>query len=57
MKRFACGDVVPGCTTTFVEASEELVLGAVARHAAHAHGIPSPTAELVDAVRSHIHPA
>ena len=54
MKRFACGDVVPGCTATFVEASEEAVLGAVAAHAAHAHGIASPSAELVDAVRSRI---
>jgi len=57
MKRFACGDVVPGCRTTFVEATEEAVLGAVAAHAAHAHGIASPTAELVDAVRSHIRSA
>jgi predicted small metal-binding protein len=57
MKHFACGDVVPGCTRTFTESSDDRVLAAVARHAAADHGVAAPTAELVSAVRAHIRAA
>lgn len=54
MKTFCCGDVVPGCAATFTEVDDELILARVARHAASAHGIASPGADLVAAVRGHI---
>lgn len=54
MKSFACGDVVPGCEARWVCSSEDEVLAQVARHAAEAHGVPQPPAELVAAVRARI---
>lgn len=50
MKRFRCGDVVPGCTASFAGTEDE-ILGQVAAHAAHDHGISEVTPELVGAVR------
>jgi predicted small metal-binding protein len=35
----ACGDVVPGCPTTFTGVSKESVLEQAAPHAAAAHGL------------------
>jgi predicted small metal-binding protein len=55
MKSFACGDVVPGCDARFVCDTEDEILAAVAAHARLDHGLTSVPAELVDAVRSHIH--
>lgn len=54
MKSFACGDVVPGCTARWEEASDELVLARVAEHAAAVHGLVEVPADLVAAVRSAI---
>lgn len=54
MKRFACGDVVPGCDATFVCSTDEDVLAEVARHAARDHGLSEVPAELVEQVRSRI---
>ena len=54
MKKFACGDVVPGCDAQWVCSSEEEVLAEVAAHAAEAHGITDVSPELVTLVRSHI---
>ena len=54
MKKFACGDVVPGCTATFGCATEELVLEQVAAHAADAHGLTEVPPELAEQVRAHI---
>jgi predicted small metal-binding protein len=54
MKTFCCGDVVPGCAATFTEADDELILARVAQHAASHHGIATPGADLVDAVRGKI---
>lgn len=54
MKRFACGDVVPGCDATFVCDSDDDVLVAVAGHAARDHGMTSVPDSVVSAVRSNI---
>ena len=54
MKSFACGDVVPGCTATWLCSTEDEVLAAVAVHARQDHGLVDIPAELVDQVRSKI---
>jgi predicted small metal-binding protein len=54
MKKFACGDVVPGCSATWVLEDDEAIFAAVGRHAAEDHGITEITDELVQAVRDHI---
>jgi predicted small metal-binding protein len=54
VKRFACGDVVPGCDATFVCSDDDEVLAEVARHAAREHGLTDVPAELVEQVRSRI---
>lgn len=35
----ACGDVVPGCPTTYVADSQDELLAKIAPHAAEAHGL------------------
>jgi predicted small metal-binding protein len=52
MKRFRCGDVVPGCTAVFNEPTEDQILSAVASHALHDHGISEIPPALVARVRS-----
>jgi predicted small metal-binding protein len=54
MKRFACGDVVPGCDATFVCSTDDEVLTAVGRHAADAHGMGHLPSGVVAQVRSRI---
>ncbi|MDB4931271.1 MAG: hypothetical protein JWM10_3755 [Myxococcaceae bacterium] len=54
MKRFACGDVVPGCEAHWVCSSEEEILAQVASHACDAHGMASVPDEVVRAVRERI---
>lgn len=39
VKQFACGDVVPGCQSSFVGADDEAVLAQVAAHARADHGL------------------
>jgi predicted small metal-binding protein len=56
MKRFVCGDVVPGCETAFVSATDDEILVSAAQHAADAHGISPVPPEVLDQVRSHISP-
>lgn len=57
MKEFSCGDVVPGCTDSFVgDSDDDIVLQAV-RHAEIDHGIGSITEDLIAAVRSAIRTA
>jgi predicted small metal-binding protein len=51
MKRFACGDVVPGCHARFTAPDENGILAAVAAHAARDHGLSDVPAELVAKVR------
>ena len=57
MKRFACGDVVPGCDATFVCDSEDDVLAQVAQHAAAVHGMTEVPDSVVVQVREHIYAA
>jgi predicted small metal-binding protein len=54
MKRFACGDVVPGCDATFVCDTEDEILVQVAQHAAAVHGITEVPEALVVEVRERI---
>ncbi len=54
MKQFSCGDVVPGCKSSFQGASEDEILGQVAKHAREDHGMTDIPASLVDHVRSMI---
>src|SRR5690606_35271906 len=57
MKQFSCGDVVPGCTAKFTADTEQDLLGEIAAHAKHGHGITDLTPELVSAVRNEIRSA
>ena len=54
MKRFACGDVVPGCTASWVCSTEDEILAQVASHATSDHGLAEVSADLVAAVRANI---
>lgn len=51
MKRFACGDVVPGCEDVFLAATEDEVLGQALQHAAEAHGMTEVSDETMDLAR------
>ncbi|MDE1161880.1 MAG: DUF1059 domain-containing protein [Acidobacteriaceae bacterium] len=55
MKRFTCGDVVPGCTSVFTAADEKGIFQQVAAHAAADHGINEVPASLVEQVRAKIY--
>lgn len=54
MKKFSCGDVVPGCTASFQGKSEDEILQQVAKHAEHDHGMKEVPADVVTAVRGKI---
>lgn len=54
MKKFECGDVVPGCEARWVCSTEDEILSRVARHATEDHGLVEVPAELVSAVRANI---
>ena len=47
--QLACGDVMPGCPTSFSAGSQEQLLGEVAAHAAQEHGITEITPEVAAA--------
>ena len=51
MKRFACGDVVPGCDATFVCDTDDDILAQVAQHAAQVHGMTEVPDSVVAQVR------
>ncbi|TCI98850.1 DUF1059 domain-containing protein [Aeromicrobium sp. IC_218] len=51
MKRFACGDVVPGCEDVFLGATEDEVLDKALQHAADAHGMTEVSEETMDHAR------
>lgn len=53
-KKFACGDVVPGCAAKFEGKDEGEILAQVAKHAKDEHGIASPPPELVAQVKEKI---
>lgn len=55
MKRFNCGDVVPGCTKKFQGESDDDILRQVGAHAAQDHGMTVVPAAVVEQVKSHIH--
>lgn len=57
MKRFQCGDVVPGCKKTFQFETEDQILSAVAVHAREDHNLTEISPALVTQVRSLIHNA
>lgn len=54
MKNLACNDVVPGCAFTARAETEEALLGVVAEHADHAHGVKEVTPELLRKVKEAI---
>ncbi|MFC3690268.1 DUF1059 domain-containing protein [Aquipuribacter hungaricus] len=51
MKRFRCGDVIPGCTAQFA-GTEEDILAQVGAHARRDHGVADVGPELVVSVRA-----
>jgi predicted small metal-binding protein len=51
MKSFRCGDVVAGCTRSFI-GTENDILGQVGEHARVDHGLTNVPDELVAQVRS-----
>jgi predicted small metal-binding protein len=57
MKEFACGDVVPGCSATFLGPDDGSILEQVGRHAGREHGLSEVGPELVAAVREKIRAA
>ncbi len=54
MKKFACGDVVPGCDAIFSASSMEGILEQVGAHARTAHGLQSVSPELASSVMAAI---
>lgn len=48
--RLACGDVMPGCASSFENADKNALLASVASHAASDHGITEITPEVFVAV-------
>ena len=54
MKEFRCGDLVPGCPTTFQGESEEEILQQVEVHARDEHGMDEVPPEVADEVRAGI---
>ena len=54
VKSFACGDVVPGCTASWVSSTDDEILVLVARHASAAHGIDTVTPELARSITDRI---
>jgi predicted small metal-binding protein len=42
MKRFACGDIIPGCESTFTAPDVDGILAQTRRHAVQAHGMAEP---------------
>ena len=53
-KRIQCGAIVPGCTFTATDSTEEALLQKVVEHAAEAHGIKAVTPELAAQVKAAI---
>jgi predicted small metal-binding protein len=54
LKRFRCGDVVPGCTVELTTTTEDELLTAVAVHTHNAHGLSDLPPELISRVRAAI---
>jgi predicted small metal-binding protein len=56
VKRFACGDVIPGCALVVTGAGDQSVLDQVLAHAAAEHGMVNPPLSLLELVMAHTHP-
>lgn len=56
MKRFACGDVIPGCGYVVTGAGDQSVLDQTIAHVAAVHGLINPPMSLVELVIAHTHP-
>jgi predicted small metal-binding protein len=54
MKSFACGDVVPGCTASWVCSTDDEILVLVARHASKVHGLDAVSPELAQSITDRI---
>ena len=54
MKKFACGQVVPGCDGVVTGATDDDVVAAAAAHAASVHGMTEVPDEVVAAIRAGI---
>ena len=54
MKKFACGQVVPGCDGVVTGATDDEVVAAAAAHAASVHGMAEVPDEVVAAIRAGI---
>lgn len=54
MKRFACGDVVPGCEASWVCSSEDEIMRRVTAHAREIHGMGSIPDDIAAHVRAAI---
>jgi predicted small metal-binding protein len=54
LKRFACSDVVPGCSAKWVCETDDEILTAVGQHAARKHGLTAIPADLLAHMRSKI---
>ena len=55
LKRFACGDVIPGCGGVFTGAGDQSVLDQVLAHVAADHGLGRPL-PFIELVMAHTHP-
>lgn len=51
MKRFDCGDIVPGCGATFIAPDDDGILIQTRRHAVQAHGTAEPGTDSAVLVR------
>ncbi|WP_432572540.1 DUF1059 domain-containing protein [Kineococcus sp. SYSU DK005] len=51
MKKFRCGDVVPGCTRAFTGSADQILL-AVAGHARAEHGLTEVPEQLIAQVNA-----
>ena len=54
MKEFRCGDLVPGCPTTFEAESTDEILEQVAVHAREEHGMYEVPPDVVEKVLAQI---
>jgi predicted small metal-binding protein len=52
VKKFSCGDVVPGCRRQFAAADESVLFAQIAAHARQDHGVMEISAELEEQVRA-----
>jgi hypothetical protein len=56
VKRFVCGDVIPGCDRVVTGAGDQSVLDQVIAHTAAEHGLVNPPLSFLELVMGHTHP-